>query len=445
MALNAAAQESPLSPLPNPLPAEPEITLDELVRRLSEKSPQATIAREGVEAARQRVSARGASPSPHLLLVPALGSREARDEETVLAQPLDVFGLRRARVAVAKAELRRAQTQLTLAERALLTQVKSAAVDLFAAQESEALNVAQVEVAEAFAKATGRRAELGEAPAVQAERAELEVLRAQNELEAARADRLARRAALNVLIGQEAQTPLRIAPPTETILLDPLRRLIFPPASGSTSASAIEPADFAALRPRLLDLARTRPDIEGAQALVEVRRAQALELNAERRPTVEIQLRRAAVLSSNGGLAVRAVLNIPLFGNKALRGEKRALEAETRAQEAQTALLRAQAAGQLEIALVRWQERRATAERYRTALVPRTLELLRKTQLGYTAGASTYLEVLEAQRTLRQVQSEYLLSLVGARTQEVALENAVGGGSPVETAPATLTPRRENP
>ena len=58
----AAAQEQVPSPLPSPLtpalPAELEITLDKLVRRVSENSPQATIACAGVEAARQRVNAR---------------------------------------------------------------------------------------------------------------------------------------------------------------------------------------------------------------------------------------------------------------------------------------------------------------------------------------------------------------------------------------------------
>jgi hypothetical protein len=57
---------------------------------------------------------------------------------------------------------------------------------------------------------------------------------------------------------------------------------------------------------------------------------------------------------------------------------------------------------------------------------------LRKTQIGYAQGASTYLEVLEAQRTLRQVQTEYLQALVGTRTQEAALEGALGSAPTAE-------------
>lgn len=86
------------------------------------------------------------------------------------------------------------------------------------------------------------------------------------------------------------------------------------------------------------------------------------------------------------------------------------------------------------------QQQRATVERYRSGIVPLTLDLLRKTQIGYASGASTYLGVLEAQRTLRGVQSEYMQALVGVRVNEAALESALGA-----TLPASLTGTLVNP
>jgi outer membrane protein TolC len=80
---------------------------------------------------------------------------------------------------------------------------------------------------------------------------------------------------------------------------------------------------------------------------------------------------------------------------------------------------------QIEQALIRLQQQRAAVEHYRSGIVPLTLDLLPKTQIGYAQGASTYLEVLDAQRTLRQVQTEYLQALVGTRTSEAALESAL--------------------
>ena len=419
------AQDAP-PPAPVVAPevsSEPEVTLDELIRRALANSPQLPIARESVEAVRQRVGAARANAGPTLQVVPRfIGDRAAADEEIILSQPLDLFGRRRARAGVASAQLRAAQAQSTLTERSLVVAVKNSAADLFAAQEAESLGTVQVEVAQLFRDAAARRAQLGDVPQVQVQRAELELLRVQNDLTTAQAERLARRAGLNQLVGQAPETPLRVALPLsgELSILRPSLALgttsstrSEAPSEAITAESPIVGAssqvgsDLVAQRAQLLPGLLTRPDIVGAEATLEARRAQVRVLERERRPNLEIQARRNAVTGS-GSTALRAVITIPIFDFGSNKGERRALEAEARAQEAQIALLRSQAATQVEQALIRLGQQRQTVERYRNGIVPLTLDLLRKTQIGYTSGASTYLEVLEAQRTLRQVQTEYL-------------------------------------
>ena len=482
----------PAAPVPFIAPevtAEPEVSVDELVRRALANSPQLPIARQTAEAARQRVGAARSFPSPTLELVPRLiGNREAADEEIILSQPLDLFGRRRARAAVAGAELRAAQAQTTLAERSLVVAVKNAAADLFAAQEAESLGQVQVEVAELFRDAAARRAQLGDVPPVQVQRAELELLRVQNELTTAQAERLARRAGLNQLVGQAPETPLRVALPLSNGLTDLLRVRPGFSRSGATSGvpstgdaagglpavpvapvapnqatpdgtlsagggtqstlSAAPPvasssqvgSNLVGLRGQVLPGAlANRPDIVGAQATLEARRAQVQVLRRERLPQIELQARRSSFTGS-GGTALRAVVTLPLFDFGSNKRERRALEAEARAQEANIALLRSQVAVQVEQALIRLQQQRRTVERYRTGIVPLTLDLLRKTQVGYAAGASTYLEVLEAQRTLRQVQTEYLQALVGTRTSEAQLESALGATPPADVLSGITNP-----
>jgi cobalt-zinc-cadmium efflux system outer membrane protein len=481
LAVPAGAQDTP-PPAPVVAPevsTEPEVALDELIRRALANNPQLPIARETVEAARQRVLSARSMGNPVLQVVPGIGNREARDEEIILSQPLDLFGRRRARAGVAGAELRAAQAQSTLTERSLVVAVKNAAADLFAAQEAESLGQVQVEVAQLFRDAAARRAQLGDVPPVQVQRAELELLRVQNDLTGAQAERLARRAGLNQLVGQAPETPLRVALPISTGLTDVLRLRPAPfrsnqggvPATGgagnipatppttpdipaptgaqsTAGASSGAPllggssqvgSDLVGLRAQLLPGLRTRPDIVGAQATLEARRAQIGVLRSERRPDIEIQARRGSVFGSSS-TALRAVIVVPFFDFGSNRGERRALEAEVRGQEAQIALLRSQAAAQIEQALIRLQQQRQTVERYRSGIVPQTLDLLRKTQIGYAQGASTYLEVLEAQRTLRQVQTEYLQALMGTRTSEAQLESALGA-----TLPATVTGAISNP
>ena len=450
---------------------EPEITLEELLRLALQNNPQLPIARHNLEAARQRVDANRVLDNPVLQVVPGFsGSREARDEEIILSQPLDLFGQKRARRGVFEAEARRAESEATLAERSLVVTVKNAATELFAAQEAQSLGDVQVEVARLFRAAAARRAQLGDVAPVQVQRAELEVLRVENELEAARAERLARRAALNGLIGQAPETPLRVVLPAltprpplpilgegETNAVSGREGLAAQsfgsglvqvpslrgegegqtPVLGASSQASSESiasdsiaSNLTVQRTQLLTSTLTRPDIVGAQATLEARRAQIRVLERGRLPQIELQARRNAVTSSGGSTALRAVFTVPIFDFGSNKRERRALEAEARAQEAQILLLRSQAATQVEQALIRLQQQRATVERYRSGIVPLTLDLLRKTQIGYASGASTYLEVLEAQRTLRQVQTEYLQALVGTRLSEATLESALGATLP---------------
>ena len=499
-----AQQSPPPAPSISSVAAsEPEISLDELIRLALANNPQLPIARENLEAARQRLGAARALSNPVLEITPGFtGNEAARNEEIILSQPLDLFGRRGARRGVANAQVRLAESQSTLAERSLVVTVKNAAADLFAAQEAESLGEVQVEIAQLFRDAAARRAQLGDVPPVQVQRAELELLRTQNELSAAQAERLARRAGLNQLIGQAPETPLRVALPISTDLTALLRLRptpfrpnlgavpstggsgnipatpsvdIAPPVAsdvapvapqtsmiGNSSqvgsdlvasdsitsdsitsdlvASDLVASDLVGLRAQLLPGALQRPDIVGAQATLEARQAQIRVLKAERLPNVELQARRNSVFSGSGSVALRAVIVVPLFDYGSNKHERRALQAEVRGQEATIALLRSQAATQVEQALIRLQQQRLTVERFRSGIVPQTLDLLRKTQIGYAQGASSYLEVLDAQRTLRAVQTEYLQALVGTRTSEAQLESALGA-----TPPANLISPLVNP
>jgi outer membrane protein TolC len=386
------AFEAPASGTPTPPPApviapqvlaEPEVSVDELVQRARANSPQLPIARRTLEAARERLGAARSLASPTLELVPRIvGNREAADSEVILSQPLDVFGQRRAQANVARAEVRRAEAESTLAERSLVVQVKNAAADLFAAQEAESLGSVQVEVAQLFRDAAARRAELGDVPPVQVQRAELELLRVQNELTNAQAERLARRAALNQLVGQPPETPLRVA-----FLFAPGLSDLLSARPGATTGATTSPgpaapgnalggastsggsllgssaqvgSNLVGLRAQVLPGALvSRPDVVSAQATLETRQAQVRVLRRSQRPNIELQARRSAFFGESGSTALRAVVTVPLFDFGANKRERRALEAEVGAQQATIDLLRSQVATQVEQALIRLEQQQA--------------------------------------------------------------------------------------
>lgn len=496
----ARAQEaatSPQAPPPAPsvptvspdLSSEPEVSLEELLQLALQNNPQIPIARENLEAARQRAAGSRVLLNPTIQAVPRiLGNQTAADTEIIVSQPLDVFGRRRAQAEVFAADVRGAQAQNTLAERSLVVQVKNAVADLFAAQEAENLGTSQVEVARLFRQAAARRAAVGDVPAVQVQRADLELSRIRIELSAARAERLARRAALNQLVGQAPQTPLRVTLPLSGDFAAVLQvPSITAPSSSAAGTAGTQPpgqtpgagaslsgnvpdaanaipsvpvatpaaptsnanggafpggtpilgassqigSDLVAQRAALLPGALARPDILGAQATLEARQAQVRAIGRQRLPDIELQVRRGSFFGQGAsGTALRAVITVPIFDFGSIGREKKAAQAEVRGQQAQLALLRQQATAQVEQALIRLEQQQQTVDTYRTAIVPQTLDLLRKTQIGYAVGASTFLEVLDAQRTLRQVQTEYLQALVGTRTSQAALESALGAAPP---------------
>ena len=472
-AARAGAQQAlvpdaaPAAPL-NSTPSEPTIALDDLIARALSNNPQPQIAAANYEAARARAQSARAALGPVLQIVPGVfGDANSRNEEIILSQPIDLFGQRRANRAVFDAQVRRADAERDLATRSLIVSVKNAAADLFAAQEAETLGQFQLDIAGQFRDAAARRAELGDAAPVQVQRAQLELDRAAIELDGARAARLSRRALLNQLIGQKPETPLRVTLPAIGVqpfggvpsaafgasaasLSDPglagagattnvpsvapdanpplrpavpvLGALPRTPIVGSSSQVG---SDLVASRASLLPGALQRPDVLAAQSSAEAARAQVTAIARQRRPLLEIQARRGGVFDSSP-VSLRAVFTIPLFDLGANKNQQRAAEFEAQAQQKTVELLRSQVAAQVESALVSLQNNRALVMRYRESLVPQTLDLLRKTQIGYAQGASTYLEVLEAQRAARQIQTEYLQALVGVRGGEAALESALG-------------------
>lgn len=394
----------PIPSIAQPLEEE-AVPVEELIERAIQNSPALVAAQETESAAQQRGQGVGAFPNPTLSATAGFtGSDEARDEELLISQPLDVFNTRHARRRVADAELGRARAEGAGARLNLILEVKRAAAALYAAQEEERLAGVALEHATQFRDAAKRRVELGDAAPVQAERAGIELLRVHNELEGAQSARRTLRAALNALIGEAPDKSLSVAWP-------------FPGATANPTPEQ---------RNALLEAALQHPELIAGAAQQTGRRARIEVLRRERLPKVELQVRRDGVWNGGSSTAIRAAVTMPLFDFGSLKKEQRALQAEARAGDAQLALERARARAGVEQALSQLAGKLEVAQRYREGIVPQTAELLRKMQVGYAQGASSYLEVLEAQRTMRQVQAEYLAALQEARLSALDLESITG-------------------
>ena len=83
---------------------------------------------------------------------------------------------------------------------------------------------------------------------------------------------------------------------------------------------------------------------------------------------------------------------------------------------------------------------RFEADRYRTQLIPRARRAYELYLMKYQQMAAAYPQVLVSQRTLFQLQIDYLRALSTVWISEVALENyALSGGLEAPTSDATMS------
>jgi cobalt-zinc-cadmium efflux system outer membrane protein len=306
------------------------------------------------------------------------------------------------RTHVANAHRSGVQAEAAATQRDLVFEVKTAYVELLLAREVVALNEALGQTARQFRDAAQRQFDLGNVPRIQVERADIELARAEQELLRAQSDASVREAELNTWLGRDAATPIALA--------DPLKFL---------AVEVNEPE----LWPRAL---AQRPEVRAAEAEWQARKSQVALTAAERRPDLLVEGRRNE-FGSNSQNALRLSLTFPLLDRGAIRLEVKAAQADVREQEALLVQVQNQVRLEVRTALAHVQQARALTERYEQDIVPHTERLVQTIQRGFDAGASTMLDVLDAQRTLRSVQTEYRQAIADYLQALAELEWATGG------------------
>lgn len=393
MGLAATGQEMP-----------PPLSADEAVRLAVEQSPTIAAARSRFEAA--SAALRGARAPYNLLgeIAPGVGFTNGN---AALSQRLDIGGRRSAEARAAGGQRAAAAAELDLARLQVASAARDAYFDLVRVRALESSASEAAALARQIRDAVRRRVEIGDAPTVQATRADIEVARAEQEVVRAGGEVRARLAALNLLLGRPADAALA-----------PSGTLEVPPAAGA----ARELADRSLPR---------RPELAAGQALVEARRGEVEVARAQRRPDLFAELAadtwsldRDPFRSRNIGFQAR--LAFPVFDRGRLRADVDRARAGVRAQEAEVEATRRNITGEIERTAAELGAARDVALNYQQTILPRTQELLRSTRSGFENGLTSFLEVLEAQRVVRQTQVEYLNALSDAVRARIALDRALG-------------------
>ncbi|MBX3300726.1 MAG: TolC family protein [Nitrospira sp.] len=390
-------------------------SLDMIVDLALSKNPVVSSAEGTIEQQKGQQTAAGAYPNPTVTgfgghgslrdagragIGAALDRQSLAEYNVTLGQPVEWPALRAARQQVADLGFVTANVGLLETRLNLASQVKAAFYDLLLAQQGADLARQNRDTVEGVARIVKARVKSGEAPQFESIKAEVEVLKARQQL--ARADNAVR---------------------ISRVVVDTL-------TGGALGATYTVHGEFRMV-PRELQIdglmARMMEQHPTIQRLLRSVEQSEWKIEFERQarvPTVTVNgsyWREMGREAFQGGLSVP----VPLWYRR--QGEIAASLGAKRREEAE--LLRAR--NELGRAVYQhYQDVRTTAELidvFDKGLLKQAQEALRLAQFSFQQGASSLLEVLDAQRVQRQILLDYAEARHALSVSLARLEQAVGG------------------
>ena len=425
-----AAQGTPAPPqeLVRPrrevIPAGPVLRLEDLEQMAAQKNPTLAQAESAIRAAEGRSRQAGLFPNPvagYFLEEFAFKSPgETAEQGAFIEQTIPLGG----KLSKARRVFDREKDQAVILAEAQRLRVTNAIRVLYyetlGAQRLVELRDDLSQLAREAVDITKELANVGQADhpdqleiEIEAERAEIDFLRAQNDWQ--RSWRT-----LAAMVGNAQLAPSRLA---------------------STPEDEFQTLNETQLLDSLLSQS---PEIRVAQAEVERARAVVARARAERVP--DLFLRGGlgynyerfepvvpSVAGERKGLEGRLEVgvNVPIFNRN--QGGIAAAEAELAIAERDVERLQLILRSRFASGFSEYRNARQMAERYRTQVVPRAREAYRTYLAKFREMAAAYPQVLIAQRTLFQVEVEYARTLIQLRQSAIGLRGFLleGGLDPV--------------
>ena len=387
-------------------------SLDMIIALALAKNPVVGLAEGHIEQQKGQQTAAGAYPNPTVtghgghgklkdtIVGPPENTTSVTEYNVVVGQPIEWPGMRAARqrtadLGLATANVGMLETQLNLA-----SQVKVSFYDLLLAQQGADLARQNLDIVEGVARIVKARVKSGEAPQFESIKAEVEVLKARQQL--VRADNLVRinRVAVDTLTGGS---------------LGPFYMIY--------GEFRILPRDLhiEGLMARMVEqhptIQRLLKSVEQSDWKIEFERQ-------ARVPTLTVNgsyWREIGREAYQGGLS----LPVPLWYRR--QGEIASSLGAKRREEAELLRIRNELGRAVH---QHYQDVHTTAELidvFDKGLLKQAQEALRLAQFSFQQGASSLLEVFDAQRVQRQILVDYAQARHDLSVSLARLEQAVGG------------------
>lgn len=364
--------------------AAEDLTLKQAIEQALRCNPNIAAGQMSASAAAEGARGARALTNPELLVAPSVVGRAGSDSAALLVQPLEINGSRRARSQIAGQEALAAGQEAQAISRDVVLRVKQLYWSTAKAQQLVQLNEENVAYLEALDEAVCKQVDVGKTPGSQAIKTEVELARARQELTKAQLELDSAKAALATALNRRnAQISVADALPFSSPTLD---------------------------RDKLVATAMAcRPEVLSAAAQVDAARGQVNAARANRVPDVALSARQESFDGGESGVAF--VITLPLLDWGSARAAVRQAQVATLSRQKQLEAARNAVALDVDQSVLAVKTADAVVREYQGGILDKSAQLAAMAQKGYEKGATSYLEVLEAQRTLRGVRTEYYSAL----------------------------------
>ena len=388
--------------------AEP-LTQAQLIQHALENNPRITAAQQAWEAARARIWPARMLPDPELSL-----------EYETLPEPLSLgrFGERsigvsqtlefparpylRGRVAYQEVQVARLEYEAVRTE--VAAEAEQAFSQVWAGQRRLGYAEENLRLATEFRDRTQVRVEAGDASRAELLRTEVEAGRAEVEKAAAQQQLHQARAVLNALLNQELSTPMELS-------------------DGDLQYTPVE-FDLQWLQQQAL---ARRPDLQGFRAHLEGAQAMQRLATYALVPDLNLGLASQKIRGEGDFWKAGLSLSVPLWAWGKQGPEIAGARAEVARAQAEQVAVKNQVLLEVQSAFLEIETAQQQVRSYRDRMLPSAEEGYQLVRRRYDEGGASYLEVIDAGRTLAEVRSGWVELLLACHTALAELERSIGG------------------
>lgn len=381
------------------------ISLDEATALALQANPDIAVALSGREVESGQALQAATRPNPTLSAqVEDLRSRY-RNSTLLISQPLETAGKRDKRIAAADANLAIADADIRIAQAEISAKVYAAFYEALAAQQAQSLATELLQIATTSKETTAKRVLAGKVSPVEETKAKVTEAGLKIELATANQQLAAAKKRLTSLWGKG----LASAETTAFTVVGELDKFNTLPAL----------SDLAAQLPNSPRLNKASLAIAQKQALSEIEKSKQM-------PDVTLSLgaRRNEELGGITQAIIGLSIPIPLFDKN--QGNWQSAKArEIQSLDEKTALEN-QLNTELADAYLRRQMQVDAAGTYSQEILLGAQSAYEAARKGFEFGKFSFLEVLDAQRTLFQAKTQYIQTLALAHQAEADIQSILG-------------------